>query len=93
MSKVKDARSDWFDKYISAMLQIEPRASADDFWEEAWELSEKHASENPSTVAFRQVFPEGRAIARVGTSSPDWMQPGVEAPPGWRSEGGAWRND
>ncbi|MET3498140.1 hypothetical protein [Variovorax boronicumulans] len=93
MSKVKAARSEWFDKYIDAMLQLEPRASADDFWEEAWELSGSHAEENPSTVAFRQVFPDGKAEPRPGMSSPEWMQPGVQAPPGWRLERDAWRND
>ena len=95
MSKVKALREDWFDRYVAAMLQIEPRLSPDDIWDEAWELYESRGHEDPAAVA-RQIarvdeVPQEELI--LGVNTPAWMTPGAAVPPGWRFEDGRWRND
>lgn len=95
MSKVKNAREKWADQYVSAMLELEPRCTADDVDEEAWELAATHGQEDPATVARQKVFPDGKPHTEyiLGVNTPAWMKPGAEVPAGWRYESGAWRND
>lgn len=92
MSKVKTARQEWVERFIDATLDIEPRAAVEDVHEDACELYEKHGKEVPAQVAKQQYGGERKEYV-LGENAPAWMKPGAEVPPGWRYEGGAWRNN
>ncbi|SFO51861.1 hypothetical protein SAMN05216567_10153 [Variovorax sp. OK605] len=92
MSKMKTARQEWVDKFITAALKIEPRAAYDDIHEDACELYGTSGKEPPGEIAKRQYGSE-RTEYILGVNTPAWMKPGAEVPPGWRVEGGAWRNN
>lgn len=95
MSKMKVLRQDWFDRYVAAMLQIEPRLAPDDIWDEAWELYESRGHEDPAAVARQMARVDGAPKEEfiLGVNTPAWMTPGAAVPPGWRFEHGRWRND
>jgi hypothetical protein len=92
MSKVKSAREQWVEKFIDATLELEPRATIDDVAEDAWELYEKWGKEVPREAAKR-LYGGPRTESVLGENTPAWMKPKAEVPPGWRYEGGAWRNN
>ena len=92
MSKMKTACQEWVEKFVYAVLEIEPRAAFDDHIEDAYEQHEKHSTEEPAEVVKR-MFGGKRTQYILGVNTPAWMVPGAEVPPGWRHEDGAWRND
>lgn len=95
MSKVKTARQDWEDRYIEAILKFEPRLAGDDAWEEAMDRYETNSHEDPVAVARRDAHVDGPPHVEyiLGVNMPEWVTPETEMPPGWRCEGGRWRND
>ena len=95
MSKVKAARQEWEEQYAAALLKFEPRLALDDALEEACLRYESNGHEDPMAVARRDAH-VGDAPAEaliLGANTPPWMKPGAQVPPGWRFEGGRWRND
>jgi phage baseplate assembly protein W len=95
MSKVKAARQEWEEQYAAALLKFEPRLALDDALEEAWQRYESSGHENPIAVARRAAHVDDERTEEMilGVNTPAWMTPGAEVPPGWRFDGGRWRND
>jgi hypothetical protein len=95
MSKVKAARQEWEEQYAAALLKFEPRLALDDALEEAWLRYESSGHEDPIAVARRATHVNDKPAEELilGANTPAWMKPGAKVPPGWRFEGGRWRND
>jgi len=93
MSRVKTAREEWVEAFIAASLELCPQMGyGDDIFETAYEMYEKHSKESPAEVA-KPKYSDPRTEYILGVNTPAWMVPGADVPPGWRYEGGAWRND
>jgi len=91
MGKMKNSRNQWIETYIAVTLDMDPRFTREDVAEEASELFETRGGQDAATVARECAGDDKQWI--IGVNTPGWMKPGAEVPPGWRYEGGTWRND